>query len=40
MSVLDDTITILNIENLPGLSEERQVGGFDCLYQNGNRLNT
>ena len=40
MSVLDDTLTVINLENLPGLAEERQIGGFDCLIQNGNRVHT
>ena len=40
MGILDDTLTVLNLENFPGISEEQQIGGFDCIFQNGTRVNS
>lgn len=34
--LLDDTLTIINIEKLP--IEDDQVGGFDLIYKNSKRV--
>lgn len=35
--LLDDTLTVVNIEKLL-TGEEEQIGGFDLIYKNGKRI--